>query len=325
MQAPPNWDLTPEVHEGLKKARGKQPFYARYIHIDASTGPFRPITSSETLNEMSDEAIIKVVQDSPHIETTKIELTHILGPTLVCKITGDLQAKEEVAALNHARSLGVRAPIARRIVPSSENMGAVIVMDRIHGKTLEQMWPELGIIDTIRYALQLRKFISIMHKSKSSRGGGLAEGFFFTKWFDGAFPKPGMSPERFSEYINYYLIHDYHPRPDLLTRSLDTHTFVHQDLVPRNFVIDSNRQLWIVDWSYGGYYPEYFEYAEMNNPRFGSPAKGSRAWVKTFWHWKWLLFRFISIGTNAFKARASHELLSIITDRVCGLNDPLET
>lgn len=122
---------------------------------------------------MSDEEVSEVVRSSPNVETVKIEATRILGPSLLCKFSLDNKAREEVAALEHARKLGIRAPIVRRVIPKTARADTFIIMDRIQGKTLEQLWPQLGILDTILYALQLRKFINTMHESTSQVGGGL--------------------------------------------------------------------------------------------------------------------------------------------------------
>ncbi|KAJ3500393.1 hypothetical protein NLJ89_g9816 [Agrocybe chaxingu] len=37
--------------------------------------------------------------------------------------------------------------------------------------------------------------------------------------------------------------------------------FTHQDLAPRNFMLDKDGQLWMMDWELAGWYPAYFEYA----------------------------------------------------------------
>lgn len=267
---------------------------------------------------MSDEAVLEILDSAPNIETNKIEETIKLGPNLICKFTSAEKSKEELAALDHALKIGLKVPVVRRVIHTSSNWETIIIMDYVHGRTLEQMWPEIGIIDTIRYALQLRKAINVMHKSKSVTGGGLATGEFFTKWFDNYDrPEPGLSPTRLTAYINWWLVngHEYPHEPDLTIAPLETHTFVHQDLVPRNMIVDKAQQLWIVDWGYAGYYPEFFEYAQLYETKFGKPIEGSRAFTETFWRWKWVLFCVMAIDFRALKVRKLHEFLHNIASR----------
>lgn len=307
---------------------------------DILAGPVRQIPSLEVLDNMNDQSVREVIISSPNIKTVKIESIRIIGPTLVAKHSLNEIAQEESAALTHAHKLGIRVPIVRRIIPEDRTGGsrcdAFIVMDRIHGMTLEQLWPQLGIIDTIRYALQLRKFIGIMRASKSQRGGGLANGTYYSRWIDVLpQPTPGMSPTRFTSYLNWWLklVMDSRPdrpvsslnmdsRPDRLVRPLKDHTFVHQDLVPHNLIIDQNRQLWVVDWQWGGYYPEYFEYGQMADPNFGKPVEGSGSWTATYWRWKWDLFRLVATGLRPFKFLKSLELLQVIHEAIMTFTPP---
>ncbi|KZO89623.1 hypothetical protein CALVIDRAFT_46347 [Calocera viscosa TUFC12733] len=39
--------------------------------------------------------------------------------------------------------------------------------------------------------------------------------------------------------------------------------FVHQDLNPRNLLVDKDERLWIIDWKNSGFYPECFEYCAV--------------------------------------------------------------
>lgn len=299
-------------------------------YTDRYSGPIKQIPSLEVLDEMTDEAVLEHVLSSPNVETIKVEPIRILGPTLVAKPSTDDNAQEESAAMACAHKLGIRVPIVRRIIPEDfdgpDGHDAFIIMDRIHGMTLEQLWPQLGIIDTVRYALQLRKFISIMHSSKSQRGGGLANGTYCSRWFDlFTQPIPSMSPTRFTSYMNWWLVNCLQPRPELIVKPLKEHTFVHQDLVPRNFIIDQYHQLWIVDWTWGGYYPEYFEYAQMSDPRFGKPIERTSSWTKRCWRWKWILFRAVAIGFRSLTIHKYQNSLQALYGATRGYGAPTET
>lgn len=289
-------------------------------------GPVNQIENVEALNEMTDEAVLQLLDNAPHIETNKIEQARILGPDLMCKFSSTNEAEEEVAALDHALKLGLSVPIVRRVIESSTSIGTVIIMDYVHGRTLEQMWPELDLLDTIRYALQLRKFINIMHSSKSIQGGGVANGRFYCKWLDSITPpEPSLSPTRFTSYLNWWLSMHIPGRagPEPTLSPLNTHTFVHQDLVPRNMIIDDDRRLWIVDWGYSGYYPEFFEYAQLKDPMFGKPIEGSRIFTETLWHWKWKLFCIVAVDFRIIRVSGLYKLLQRLAFRTRLLPAPI--
>ncbi|KAF3390735.1 hypothetical protein DPV78_011256 [Talaromyces pinophilus] len=56
--------------------------------------------------------------------------------------------------------------------------------------------------------------------------------------------------------------------PDMLPRS-DSFVFTHDDIAPRNIMVDEqNKITGILDWEYAGWYPDYWEYAQIMRPAF---------------------------------------------------------
>lgn len=56
--------------------------------------------------------------------------------------------------------------------------------------------------------------------------------------------------------------------PDMLPRS-DTSVFTHGDIAPHNIMVDEqNKITGILDWEYAGWYPDYWEYAQIIRPAF---------------------------------------------------------
>lgn len=51
----------------------------------------------------------------------------------------------------------------------------------------------------------------------------------------------------------------------------------HLDLHPQNIILDTNHRLWIIDWEFSGFYPQWFEYAVM---RRGWDILGPWKWRK---------------------------------------------
>lgn len=60
-----------------------------------------------------------------------------------------------------------------------------------------------------------------------------------------------------------------HQLPDMLPRS-NSSVFTHADIAPRNIMIDEqNKITGILDWEWAGWYPDYWEYAQIMRPAFG--------------------------------------------------------
>jgi hypothetical protein len=80
-------------------------------------------------------------------------------------------------------------------------------MERIHGETMEQLWPRLGIWATIRIAWQLRSFVSAMRTVTTQKTGGLHSGEVHSEWVQGMYvPVPHASPSVFCDYLNWWLL-----------------------------------------------------------------------------------------------------------------------
>ena len=106
---------------------------------------------------------------------------------------------------------------------------------------------------------------------------------------DVAGPILHASPTAFVGYLNWWLIEQRRPnsctpRPDLVLEPAREHTFVHQDLAPRNLILDSHGKLWLVDWGNAGFFPAYMEYygidAVRDAPFLGlESVRGQLGWV----------------------------------------------
>jgi serine/threonine protein kinase len=64
--------------------------------------------------------------------------------------------------------------------------------------------------------------------------------------------------------------------------------FSHQDLAPRNIILDKEGKIWLIDWGMSGWYPVYFEYTSMQN--FNEITWGRMARLR------WWIFSWISVG-----------------------------
>ena len=75
--------------------------------------------------------------------------------------------------------------------------------------------------------------------------------------------------ERIYERYIYFCGRLYeHTLPDMLPRS-NRSVFTHGDIAPRNIMVDDeNKITGILDWEYAGWYPDYWEYAQIMRPAF---------------------------------------------------------
>ncbi|EGE00906.1 hypothetical protein TESG_08188 [Trichophyton tonsurans CBS 112818] len=74
----------------------------------------------------------------------------------------------------------------------------------------------------------------------------------------------------FERYLHFGGRQYKHQLPDMLPRS-DCSVFTHGDIAPRNIMIDERNNITgILDWEYAGWYPDYWEYAQILRPAFWS-------------------------------------------------------
>jgi len=99
------------------------------------------------------------------------------------------------------------------------------------------------------------------------------------------------------------------PRHDLSLEPLREHVFVHQDLAPRNMIVDAQNQLWIVDWGYAGFYPSYMEY--LGIVASGIPWIFASTWRARFARWRWSFLRWIVMGRPGPYAKPFHALAEV--------------
>jgi len=206
-----------------------------------------------------------------------------------------------------AESLGIRVPAIRRVVQHDRKH--YVVMDWIHGVTLDEAWTKIGWLSTVSLAFQLRTFVKAMRSRTSPTAGALATGRCHSIWMDDLFGVPPHStPEIVNSYFTFWLQYSRshwrtYPNPDpphlhLLPALVRNFVFIHQDLAPRNIILDNNGKLWLIDWQFSGWYPAYFEYVGMMTFRSFRTVWGLMGRIR--WH----LFCWIGVGIYRKERRA---------------------
>lgn len=77
----------------------------------------------------------------------------------------------------------------------------------------------------------------------------------------------------YERYLNCGGLRYENTLPDMLPRSSES-VFTHGDLAPRNIMVDDHNYITgILDWEYAGWYPDYWEYAQIMRPAFDGDFK----------------------------------------------------
>ena len=256
------------------------------------------VFQSHLLIIYSDSDLINYIRASPALSTSSCNV-FALSFDLVAKYTIIEKLKDELAAISLARQLHIRVPIIRRVV-ETENV-AYLIMDRIHGLSLEEIWTQIGWGKTFSLAFQLQQFIGRMRTQTSPTAGSLIRGECDSMWLNDYYRlRPHARPEAITQFLRFMLQYDpkkrkvsefnvQQRRNRVVPATPSTLVFTHQDLAPRNLLVDSDNNLWIVDWEFSGWYPFYFESVSMQN--FWIPTSWSR-----FARVRWWIFSWISAG-----------------------------
>lgn len=149
----------------------------------------------------------------------------------------------------------------------STQTGHFIVMDYIHGKTLEEVWPSLDAATKGSIAAQVADAIEKMQASTISDlppgpiGRGeeeLFQGPWFTDYGAGPFPSLDALEEWFNHKIDVCdMVHQLPPGTPRFR--FNDMVFTHQDIAPRNLILCPDGKVCIVDWGCAGVYPRGFE------------------------------------------------------------------
>jgi hypothetical protein len=250
------------------------------------------------LESYSSTDLVRYVCASPYISESSHN-AFLLSPDLVAKRISTAKLSDELAAINLARKLSLRVPNIRRVVENKNS--TYLIMDRIHGVVLEESWSQYGWAKTLRLALQLRRYVHAMRTCTSSTAGSMARGTCDSIWLDDFYKlPPHASPKAITSFLRFWL--QYVP-PHLKGSEFNgcvkarpyvpptptKFVFTHQDLAPRNLIVDRDGNLWILDWDHSGWYPSYFESVSMQNFHVRS------GWSRTA-RLRWWIFSWISAG-----------------------------
>jgi tRNA A-37 threonylcarbamoyl transferase component Bud32 len=158
---------------------------------------------------------------------------------------------------------------------SSFGVKNYIVMDYIDGSSLDTCWNELSSEAHEDIVAQVAAMVHQLQSMQSDHpgviGGGISRGIWFSDYGAGPFTNKDV----FKHWINWKLdLSKSFKRASADIPQIDCNSFVftHGDLSPRNLILDTNDQIWLIDWGCAGFYPPIFEAAsakhQVHFPRF---------------------------------------------------------
>ena len=268
----------------------------------------------DLLQGYSDTELVRYIIDSPSLASTS--RVSLLSSNFIAKHYNPDEVEDMIHATDIACKLGIRAPTTKRIIKNGPN--AYCIMDRIPGKTLEDVWTHLSWFTTIKLSLQLRRFVQHLRSLTSPVAGSLASGECRSFWLEDRYGLPARCRPGDMEYFFRFWINFTSMRKAMQAaeqREIPTprqmlpaepFVFTHHDLAPRNLLLSPSGELWLLDWDLAGFYPVYFEYAAMQN--FHMPQNWG-FFAKLRWH----LFSWIAVGCYRREARVLGHIRSKFT------------
>ena len=195
-----------------------------------------------------------------------------LSKTLVLKAGLTVSEAEAENMTFAATRVGIRVPRVYRTFKrniTDTKIRGYIVMDYIPGQTVEECWGSLNDSDKQDVAAQVAALINQMQSKTfnflppgpiGGTSGALLQGCWFSTYGAGPFE----TLQSLEDWCNHKL--------DVCLRfkqaPVDTPRFTfrdvvltHQDLAPRNIILDKEKKVWLIDWGHAGIFPKGFEHA----------------------------------------------------------------
>ncbi|KAF2126977.1 hypothetical protein P153DRAFT_399055 [Dothidotthia symphoricarpi CBS 119687] len=232
------------------------------------------------ISSMPEEELIAYGKVAPVLYSIARMKVVRLSKTLVMKFGTTVLASEgETMRYVATKFSGVRLPQVYRcfnIDHSSSYFGVegYIVMDYIESPSLDTCWDELTLDVQKSVAEQVAAMVdqlqSVHCDHPGVNGGGISRGMWFSDYGAGPFPTKDV----FQKWITWKLNMSKRYKqasPDALPLQCPYFVLVHGDLSPRNLILDTSNQVWLIDWGCAGFYPPIFEAASAKyQPRFKS-------------------------------------------------------
>ncbi|KDQ06803.1 hypothetical protein BOTBODRAFT_140762 [Botryobasidium botryosum FD-172 SS1] len=224
-------------------------------------------TKPSEFDLLSDEEIMERCRTAPCVYA-KDPLFRC--PLYLPRVCQDSVVKEDIWGLPSSEELSLKFVRSNTTIPVPrvrrtflyDDYGCMI-LEYIEGEQLATCWPRLSSVTKLRVAWTMRNYIQQLRRLESSRPG-----------------PPGDTPRKCDGvHFQFRLtgpFEDYEAMEDLLVQrvygSARRHrlfsskrlVFTHHDLNMRNILLDTVGRVWLVDWAWSGFFPEWFEHGSMS-------------------------------------------------------------
>lgn len=192
------------------------------------------------------------------------------------QIDEDLPAEQnhEALAIQLVRQ-HTRIPVPRLYQTYSHPLDeetTYLIIDFVKGERLDHAWPKLSWLARARVAWTLRSYVRQLRKIQTERSlvpGPLGPRPLFCLGYnwtstDEALPFAD-APALFARLEARHEGPGRRPKPSVFDGfdKPQPLVFVHNDLCMRNIILGDDGQVWIIDWGVSGFYPEFFEFTNM--------------------------------------------------------------
>ncbi|KFY32517.1 hypothetical protein V493_00122 [Pseudogymnoascus sp. VKM F-4281 (FW-2241)] len=189
----------------------------------------------------------------------------------------------------HARTRRSHCPPSIASSPGAPDEGyygprCYIVMDYVEGEGLDGCWARLDAEERADVASQVAAMIGEMGNFKLSvpgptGGARRCWGTWFSDFGAASFQTIGDMEGWFNHKLD--ICNEYGQSvPNTPRFEFKEVVLTHQDIAPRNIILDASGRAWLIDWAYAGAYPPGFERAALaqqakyHDPEFGDEVCG---------------------------------------------------
>jgi hypothetical protein len=202
-----------------------------------------------------------------------------VGRHYVVKYGSQVDLNEGETMLHVARSTAVRVPQVFALFRDEENEKNYIIMERIHGETLERLWPGLSQAEKEEVSFRLKASMDELRRLPSPgvfcalKCRPLPDVLFEGMQVSGDASGSVYSSE---EQLHASLLREYESSMPSLKGKAEFYrrswplvfhghapTFTHGDLQKQNIIVSKSDRGWrttILGWRYAAWYPSYWEY-----------------------------------------------------------------
>ncbi|KDQ19399.1 hypothetical protein BOTBODRAFT_153306 [Botryobasidium botryosum FD-172 SS1] len=243
----------------------------------------RPQVKPSECDDWSDDEIIQRFRSMPGLESSLNRAGQYKVRWLCDDTVGKWVDPPEALIMELVRSqTTIPTPHIRRKVPGMWD-DELILMEYIEGRQLSECWSSLSFWSRLRIAFTLHQYIRQLRQIRtpySSVPGPPSETpqdcsgpAYFGMRPIGPFPDCASLSHFFNDLAraNPWIREPFDDsRPLVLT---------HNDLSMRNVIIGLDGKVWIIDWGWAGFYPEWFEYMSTQFAAENDDAPDSWWWL----------------------------------------------